>query len=247
MDAIRLGLQLRALRIRRRWRQIDLAVRAGLSRSVISAIERGDIGRIQVETLLRVATALEARLDLMVRWHGEQLDRLLDAAHARLVDQAVRWLTTLGWEVRVEVTFAIAGERGSIDILAFHAATGRLLVIEVKSVVPDVQALLHTLDRKVRLAGRVARDLGWTVRGPVGRLVILPEATTSRRRIAAMAALFGAALPHRGVAVRRWARQPRGDLAGVLFLPDDARDVVRSRTTGVSRVHAPRRRSVMPG
>jgi transcriptional regulator with XRE-family HTH domain len=67
MDAIRLGLQLRALRIRRRWRQLDVALRAGVSRSVISAIERGELGRIQVDTVLAVAAALDARLDLVLR------------------------------------------------------------------------------------------------------------------------------------------------------------------------------------
>ena len=43
-----------------------------------------------------------------------------------------------GWDVATEVSFNVRGERGSIDILAFHQATGSLLVIEIKSVVPDL-------------------------------------------------------------------------------------------------------------
>ncbi|HET7471574.1 MAG TPA: helix-turn-helix domain-containing protein [Candidatus Limnocylindrales bacterium] len=240
MDAIRLGLQLRALRIRRRWRQLDVAVRSGRSRSVVAAIERGEIGRIQIDTLTAVATALDARLDLVLRWHGEGLDRLLDAAHARLVDAMVGLLRSAGWEVRVEVSFAIGREHGSIDILAFHAPTGRLLVIEVKSVVPDIQALLHGVDRKVRVALRIASDFGWTVQGPVARLVVLPESATSRRRVALVAATFDAVLPDRGVAARRWIRRPAGTLAGVLFLPDSVRGGVRRSTTGVMRVNRAR-------
>ncbi|HET7029371.1 MAG TPA: helix-turn-helix domain-containing protein [Candidatus Limnocylindrales bacterium] len=237
MDVIRLGLQLRALRIRRRWRQIDVAVRAGVSRSVVAAVERGEIGRMQLDTVLAVGRVLDARMDLVVRWHGEGLDRLLDAAHARLVDATVRVLRVTGWEVRVEVSFAIRGERGSIDVLAFHVATGRLLVIEVKSVVPDVQALLHGLDRKARVAVQIAAGLGWAARGPVGRLVVLPENATARRRIAGVAATFESALPDRNVAVRRWIRRPAGPCAGILFLSDDAPGDVRGKTTGVSRVH----------
>jgi transcriptional regulator with XRE-family HTH domain len=244
MDAIRVGLQLRALRIRRRWRQLDVAARAGVSRGVVAAIERGEVGRVQVDTIAAVGRALEARIEVVVRWHGEGLDRLLDAAHAELVDAAVRLLRSTGWEVRVEVSFAIAGERGSIDILAFHAPTGRLVVIEVKSVVPDVQAILHGLDRKTRLASAVARDLGWTVRGPVARLLVLPDNATSRRRIGAMAAIFEAALPQRNVAVRRWLRRPEGPLAGILFLSDDARGDARGKTTGVTRVHHARGRRI---
>lgn len=236
MDAIRLGLQLRALRIRRRWRQLDVGMRAGVSRSVISAIERGEVAPIQVATLLAVATALDARLDLILRWHGEGLDRLLDAAHARLVESAVLLLRLAGWEVRVEVSFAIGGERGSIDILAFHVPSGTLLVIEVKSVVPDVQGVLHGIDRKARLAARVAREQGWIVRAPVARLLVLPSTSTSRRRVAAMAATFDTALPHRGSTVRRWIRNPVGPLTGILFLADAARGGAGATTTGVVRI-----------
>ena len=39
-----LGLRIRAARLHRKWRQIDLAIRAGVSRSTIDAIERGEPG-----------------------------------------------------------------------------------------------------------------------------------------------------------------------------------------------------------
>lgn len=37
-----LGLRIRAARTRRKWRQIDLASRSGLSRTAIEAVERGE-------------------------------------------------------------------------------------------------------------------------------------------------------------------------------------------------------------
>ena len=55
---------------------------------------------------------------------------------------------------------SIWGERGSIDILAYHRLTGIVLVVEVKSVVPDSQATAHS-DRKARLRGRSPRRSGW--------------------------------------------------------------------------------------
>lgn len=73
-----------------------------------------------------------------------------------------------------EVSFDIRGQRGSIDILAFHPATGTLLVIEVKSVVPDMQAMLHGVDRKARLAPEIARGRGWRVER-VARVLVLPR------------------------------------------------------------------------
>jgi len=85
---------------------------------------------LPVETLERVALALGAWVDLRLLWQGEGLDRLLDEAHARLVEWVVRRLNALGWDVAVEVSFARNGERGSIDVLAFHPGRRALLVIE---------------------------------------------------------------------------------------------------------------------
>ncbi|MBI2782085.1 MAG: hypothetical protein HYX55_09865 [Chloroflexi bacterium] len=69
-------------------------------------------------------------------------------------------LRALGWEVVLEATFFIRGERGSIDVLAWHAASRVVLVIEVKSVVPDIQAMLaaNRPPRAAKSAGTVVRD-----------------------------------------------------------------------------------------
>jgi transcriptional regulator with XRE-family HTH domain len=219
VDWIRLGLAFRALRIRHGWRQIDLAGRAGVSRGLISLIERGGGGSVTLDTLANAA-ALEARLDASLRWRGEHLDRLLDAAHARLVERVAALLADLDWDVLVEVSFAIGGERGSIDVLGRHRSTGAILVVEVKSVVPDSQAMLHAQDRKARLAPRIAAERGWTTAGLAGRLLVVGAGSTARRRIDALGATYRAALPDRGPSVRSWLRDPSGALAG---LPDRGR------------------------
>ena len=74
---------------------------------------------------------------------------------ARLFDALPDWVTA------PEVTFAIYGERGAIDILAWHAPTRSLLVIELKTEIVDVQETVGTLDRKRRLAAKVAAERGW--------------------------------------------------------------------------------------
>ena len=244
MDRVRIGLSFRALRIRRGWRQIDLAERAGVSASLISSIERGGAATVALATLVRVAAALDARLDFSLRWRGEQLDRLLDAAHARLVESTVRLLERHGWKTLVEVSFAIQGERGSIDVLAQHVRTGQLLVVEVKSIVPDNQAMLYTLDRKVRLAPRIAAERGWPAELPVSRLLVVGDGSTARRRVDSLAATYGAALPDRGASVRSWIRMPVGQIRGLLFLPFDNVGGVRRGPTGVTRVRGPNRAAV---
>jgi transcriptional regulator with XRE-family HTH domain len=230
MDVVRFGLGLRALRRRRRLTQDELARRAGVSRSVVGRMERGRADRVAVHTLIRVAAVLGARVDLRLLWQGEGLDRLLDAGHARLVEVVVSLLNANGWLAASEVSFSIRGERGSIDVLAFHPSTTSLLVVEVKSAVPDLQAMLVTLDRKGRLGREVARERGWDA-GSVTRLLVLPNDRTARRRLEAHAATIGAALPAGTVEVRRWLRAPVGTMHGVAFVTSAPQAGTRHRVS----------------
>jgi transcriptional regulator with XRE-family HTH domain len=207
VDLVRFGRGIRALRVRRRLRQKDLAAAANLSPTKIARIERGQGGSMPGRDLDRAAQALGATTDLRLNWNGEALDRLLDGAHARIVDVVAAQLRGLGWEVVLEATFFIRGERGSIDILAWHAASRVVLVIEVKSVVPDIQAMLSSLDRKWRLAIEIARGRGWTPVA-VGRLLVVADSRTSRRRVEALSSTFAAEFPQRAIAVRRWLASP---------------------------------------
>ena len=125
-----------------------------------------------------------------------------------------------GWEGLPEAAFAIAGERGSIDILAWHAATRTLLVVEVKTVVPDLQAMVAAIDRKERLGARIAAERGWAS-GRVASMLVLPEGSTARHRVAAHQALFQARFPDRSVAVRRFINDPAAfarPIRGLWFL-----------------------------
>ena len=219
MDSVRLGLAIRALRRRRRWTQRELGDRCGLSASEVSRTERGGARKKSWEDIERILGALGARLVVKVLWQGEELDRLLDRDHAAMVDAVLRQLEVAGWIAIPEATFQVGGERGSIDILAWHAASRTLLVIEIKSVVPDIQATIAGLDRKARVGPFVARDRGWDPMH-IARLLVLPADRTSRRRVEAFAATFDRSLPARTTAVRRWLRAPIGTMSGILFLSD---------------------------
>jgi hypothetical protein len=194
-----------------------LAEQAGVARMTVQRIERGGVESFTGRTVRRVAEALGARFEQRVRWQGENLDRLLDEEHAALVEQVVRWLRAEGWDVVPEATFVFAGRRGSVDVLAFHAATGSLLIVEVKSVVPDMQSMLSGPDHKQRAAVVLARQQGWRPTS-VSRVLVLPDDRTSRRRVDRHGATLDAVLPARTREVRRWSRDPRGAIAGILFL-----------------------------
>jgi transcriptional regulator with XRE-family HTH domain len=235
MDPVRLGLAIRALRRRRGWTQVRLAEEARLSQAAISRCERGEADSLTHRTLLDIADALGAKITVTITWHGEGLDRLLDAAHADIVEAVVRLLRAAGWDVIPEATFSVYGERGSIDVLAYHPETGALLVIEVKSVVPDMQGMLSSLDRKVRHAPSLAKARGWKVRS-VSRVLVLPDDRTARRRIETHAATVDQVMPLRTAAVRRWLAEPARAIGGVLFLPLGGRRPGRHR---ISRSRTP--------
>jgi transcriptional regulator with XRE-family HTH domain len=236
VDTIRTGRQLRALRHRQRLTQDDVAERARTSRSQVGRAERGHADELRLVDLERVARALGARLDLRISWNGEALDRLMDAAHASIVDHLVATLTSLGWETAVEVSFNVRGERGSIDVFARHRGTNLGLVVEAKSVIPDVQGTLMTLDRKARLAPAIARELGRPVSG-MARVLVVSESRTSRRRVDAHRALFDAALPARTVEVRRWLAHPNAEapLRGLWFLSSGRPTTARHRVSRLSQ------------
>ena len=214
------GLAVRALRRRRGWRQTDLAAASGLGHTTVSVIESGALDEVMVRTLRQAVEALGARVYVEIYWKGAELDRLIDEQHAALVGHFVTLLEQNGCEVALEVSYGHYGERGSIDILARHPDARALLVVEVKSELSSIEETLRRLDQKTRLAPIVGRDrFGWESRS-TSRLLVLAETSTARRRIAQHAAIFDAALPTRGRAVRAWLRRPVGGIAGVLFLSD---------------------------
>lgn len=117
-----------------------------------------------------------------------------------------------------EVSYSEYGERGSVDLLAWHAATRTLLVIEVKSQLGAIELTIRKLDEKARPAPVVAvRRFGWhAVR--TARVLVLPEEMTVRRLVERHETTFHRAFPTRGRNVRRWLRSPDGVIGGLWFL-----------------------------
>ena len=217
------------LRHRRELRQVDLAVAAHVSRERVSLVENGGANHVGVGELRAMFEALDASIDVVVRWRGEGLDRLLDAGHASLVDAVVGLLAGAGWETVVEASFNVYGERGSMDVLAWCPQRSTALVVEVKTVVPDMQAILQTLDRKVRLAPVVAGERGWKP-AAVGRLLVVGEGCTTRRRIAEHGATLRGTFPTRGRVARAWLRRPaEGAFGSLILLPVEPRKRVGRR------------------
>lgn len=235
MDDMRVAAAFRTVRLRRGWSQQDVAERAGVSRSLVSDIERGHFSTTSLERLRAVARVLGIRIDLVALWRGSDLTRLLSSRHSALHESVARHFERLpDWVIAPEVSFSVYGERGVIDILAYHAASGSLLVIELKTSIVDVNELVGTLDRKVRLAPRIASERGWPAR-EASRWVIVTSGKTNQRRIEAHRSMLRAALPHDGHVMRRWLANPEGAVSALSMwssvAPVDTRPPRRRRTT----------------
>lgn len=254
MRDLELGRLARALRRRRGWRQEDCAVRARVHRSTWSNLERGRLSQMALATLRRCLEVIEVTLDLAPRWRGTHLGRLLDEGHAQLEAAWKERLERWGWLVRVEVSYSYFGERGRVDLVAWYAPLRILLIIEVKTEIVDLQALLGGLDAKRRLGTTIARQLGLGVPARVVPILLVAAGTTNRDRVNRFSALF-ADFALRGRAAVSWLRDPSADTAGGLLIFSDLRpangrrvtlrgkDRIRCRTAapsvGNERVEAP--------
>ena len=221
-----------------------------MSRATISRVERGHLGTATVDTLRAIAKVLDVRIDMVPRWRAGDLDRLLNSRHSRLHELVARSFGELPeWLAEPEVSFGIYGERGIIDILAWHPRRRALLVIELKTDIADINELVGTVDRKRRLAIDVARRRGWPVDEGVhvSVWVIVAEGHTNRRRVQTHGAMLRAAFPSDGRTVRGWLRDPVHSIRALSFWPDAHPGNVRGGRTPIRRVSGPRMASATHG
>lgn len=236
MTPLQTGRVLRAVRQEQKRRLVDVAEAAGCSASTVSRAERGDWGPLAYGRIVAIADVLDVRVDLRPRWRGAELDRVLDDGHARLLGLVVGLIERWGWQTRIEVSFSIYGERGSIDLLAWHPESRSLVVFEVKTELGSVEGLLRPLGVKLRLAARIARDqFGWRADN-IACVVVFPEVRSVRRLMARHATVLVGALPAGSREVRGWLREPSGGLRGRWFLSNSRGVTAERNPSAVRRV-----------
>ncbi len=211
---------------------------------MVSLVERGHLDSVGLRTVRGLFRVVDARCDLVASWRGGGLDRLLDEGHAALVAGSVLVLRAAGWQVVVEASYSVYGERGSIDILAAHRAAGVALVEEMKTDLTSVEGLARKTDEKERLVRTHLCEERFGFRpSAVGRVLVLPETGRVRRQVERLGPVLDALFPARTRQVRRWIREPGGGLAGSLFLSDTNPRGRIADQRGRLRVRRPRRAS----
>lgn len=236
MDDQRIGAVVRAVRLRRGLRQLDLANAASVSRATVSLIERGHIASLSLDTIRRVSAAIDVRIDLVGRWRGGDLDRLLSRRHSLLAESFAAWVSRMpGWIVEPEVSFAIYGERGIIDQLAWHAEAAHLLLVEFKTELVDINEPLGTIDRKRRLIRQIAADHGWQPHR-LSVWLIVADTSTNRRHAREHATLLRSRFPHDGRQLRSLLRDPALPVSGLAFWSDANRPSTKTESNGPIRL-----------
>jgi transcriptional regulator with XRE-family HTH domain len=211
-----------------------------VSRETVAQIERGYAATVSVGAVRSAADALGARLDTMIRWQGGDLGRLLNHRHAAMHEAMARYIRSLeSWSSEPEVSFSIYGERGVIDVLAWHPAARAVLVIELKTELVDINEMMGTLDRKGRLADRIARERRWDPE-TVSVWLVVADTRTNRRALAAHATVLRGKYPTDGRAIRTWLRRPVGPVQALSFMPNVADPRLGHASRPIRRVVKPR-------
>ena len=213
---LRFGAKVRAVRVRRRWRQQDLAARAGVSEATVWRVEHGRLEEMTLATIRRVCAPLEIDIELLQR--GPVPSSIASStpgirrSTSRWRERSPGWAP--GWELAPEVSFSIWGERGVIDLLLWHPGRRALLIIELKTELVDHGELISTMDRRARLAREIVADRGWRP-VVVASWVIVAPSRMNERRLASHRAMLRAAFPHDARRVRAWLADPAAPIRAI--------------------------------
>jgi len=161
--AVGAGDQLTAARRARRWSLADLAERAGVSASAAHAAESGRV--VSLETYARLATALNLRpslvLDAVRGGSMRPAGSTRDVVHAAMGECEAAHLARLGLKVAIDEPYQHFQFAGRADVLAWDLDQHRLLHIENKSRIDDLQDLAGAYNAKrAYLATALADRLG---------------------------------------------------------------------------------------
>lgn len=191
LEALAQGEALREQRLRLQIAQADVARAIGVSRSVISALERGDTG-VSLEIRFRAAEVLGLRLRLPAYLDGTP--RLYDRNHSLIIEHLLA-IRHPRWRVELEAPVPGPGRR-STDV---RLECGHDIVLT------EVESMLRRWEQEAREIHDKARAVAEAV-GPERRvhsLLVLPPTRHNRELIASLSGSVAAVFPADEGAIRR--------------------------------------------
>ena len=178
--AAEVGRLVRGARVTIGWTQQELGDRAAVPQSLVSRLERGLHSGADFDDLQRIAKVMGGRFTIgLTAPFLVDRSRQRDRVHAVCIAYVIRHLRRAGWRAESEVEIGGSAGPGWIDVLAWHPASGALLVIEVKTEVHDFGRIQRTLGWYEHRAWEAARRLGWLPQRSRGALILLDTASVA--------------------------------------------------------------------
>ena len=153
-----LGRKILGARRRRRQTQQQLADRAGVSRSALGRIERGDGGGHTMDTWQRVALA--AGTPLIVKLQRDPLEDVADAGHLAIQELLLRLGRQIGFHRSFELSARAIEPWRSTDVGLRDDSRRRLWLIECWNSMGDIGAGARSSTRKIAEAEAFAIGIG---------------------------------------------------------------------------------------
>lgn len=152
------GAQVRAARVRRRWTTKRLAHEAGVSRSLVYLVERGE--PTTMETYARLGAALGLRFEVTLEDTRSKArpGQAEDPVHSAIVETLAARYAAQGRDVAADEPFQHFQFAGRADVTAVDPAGPDLLHHEVKTAIPNVGELAGAWNVKRQYLARALAD-----------------------------------------------------------------------------------------
>ena len=234
--AVAAGAQIHDARIRRRWTMRELAVRADVAVGTVHAVESGR--QMSLETYARIGRAIGLRPELTF-----EADRARpvpapgstrDVVHAAMGECEAANLQRLGLRVAIDEPYQHFQFAGRADVLAWNLDERRLLHIENKTRLDDIQDVAGAYNAKRAYLARAVGDRlnvgprGWRTATHVLAVLWSSEVLHTLRL---RTATFGALCPDPPATFDAWwtGNEPAEGVTSSLVILDPAQEIGRGR------------------
>jgi len=172
----RLGAEIRAMRGKRGWSQLELARRAGVGRQVVGRVELG-VRPLDIETLERISVAIG--VPLAIAFDRDNREEVADAGHLAIQEVVLRIARSAGYEAQFELPTRPNEPWRSVDVVCGSDERRVAIAVECWNTIGDVGAAARSSRRKVAELQDLAVGR-WGVPAQAGLVWVLRETTRNR-------------------------------------------------------------------
>jgi transcriptional regulator with XRE-family HTH domain len=193
----KLGADIKAVRLRRRWSQADMGRRARLGRGVIARLEQG-VGRFDLEVLERLAIVMGVPLNVSLG--RDPREDVADAGHLAMQELLLRLGRRTGFDRQFEVATRPSEPWRSADVVLGSDARRTFIHQECWNTFGDLGAAARSSTRKLAELEQLA-VAKWGAEGRAALVWVVRDTARNRALVARYPEVFATRFPGSS---RRW-------------------------------------------